>query len=652
MKTIRMRRTCGAVALTAVLISASGYGIPLKQTAEVLSTEVIAAGLHGPAGMATDPKTDRLFVAERMGNRVSVVARTKSAPVLEGEFIIHDEFPAWALPAESDPARWQEPRLREPADLCFDEEGHLFIAEAAAAGRILKFDPLYDGLLYARILGTPWMDHHHGYTGVTIDRKGRLFAVSHRARHPRAMPFGAVLMRDAEAEWRLIDFGPTAHFSNPALGKDGTVLVVAEENRQDVAWYDTFREMEMRGVEGLPGVEHVAVLPDGVTVASIERSDGTWSVVEADPLNRTLIEWVGGLGRIGGLHAHPRRGDVYVSLYEEGKILRVKRLHKTARNRPDILDQLAQDFEMERTLPPRQWPKFFRDFITRLGVIQPANPAPASGGGGGGGFGAGDTGAGRSMTLQEFSTAIPVVAARLRARLLSPAELEPDPIEEINFVIFNPGRSTVTKGTIAPSISLFRAERQSGRVTRTRFLPNEAGTPITEDMDWSSLPDVLVSFPSGYYAKPSPQTDPALVRAYFLGMGLGSDYWLDIHRTNPEESMMVVEKADGTKLEYFLEPYDEDALAGGQSILVAGVKVARQNWPDLGTMPVVHQVALAGGPEVRLKHMLPPDQLDVRTAEHIGIEAEALRASERESAPAPRELSFRRRVLLRAASRW
>ncbi len=648
---MNVRRTAfvcwAAMAAGAALLPFPASGLRIEPSKELLSAEVIASGLKGPAGLATDPVTKQLYVAEREGNRISAIRDRKAVPVLVDQFTISDFIDVWALSRERTVAFWTEPVFRKPASLSFDNKGFLYVAESGKGGRVLKFEPLHDGQGLAHAVATPWVETTYGFTSVAADTQGRLFLTTQDADGRFILANGSVCMREADNNWMMVDFGPFAEFSNVAITPSGDVMAVGEYRTAGVSWYDTERQMEIGTIDSVKGIRHLAIMPDGTTLGSLIREDESWSVVEIDPISKEIWEWVGGLTEIGGLYADPKSGEVFVSLAAEGKIMRIRRLNESAQARESKLKLLNLAFELDKALPPKEWPEFFRKFIEKLGVVQAVDKQ-----------GQGPVAARTSgttpipMTMKDFAMAVPVVAGKVKATLLSPADMEKDPIEEISFVLFYPNQSMITKQTIAPSISLLKAVHRSGRVVQTRFMPNRAGQPLTEEMPWNDMPEILVSFPSGYFAKDTGLSEEGLIRVYFLGMGLGPDYWIDVNRLHQNKSRMVVETMTGAKIEYALEPYSESLQAGGKSILVAGIKTVEQGWYKIGVAPILWNIINEDERPFNFKHGIKLPEFknaSVMTEPTIAaVPVPALAAPK----PAAGEVAMCRKLVLRAATRW
>jgi DNA-binding beta-propeller fold protein YncE len=637
----RVPRIWGLILLSWFACLRISDGLRLEPSKEILSAEVVAVGLQGPSGLAVDPKSGLLYVAESDASRVSMIRDQASIPVLIDPFQVNDSIPAWAFSVDRTMPFWTEPRFRRPVSLAFDHSGKLYVAEAGFGGRLLVFEPLSDGLKMARIVPTPWIETSYGYTSVAVDDKGRVYTTAQDSEQGAILSFGNVIVREPDGVWWMADYGPFAEFSNVSLDPKGTMLVVGESRSADVSWYDTERQIEVGNMKRIDGLRHTVMLQDGTTLVSVVREDGTWSVVEVNPIEHNVLEWVGGLTEIGGIITHPKTGDLYVSLHKEGKVMKFHRLNPPPPSKDDKLAQITRSFELEKALPPKEWPEFFRQFIDKLGVIRTVDQRYVD-----------DTAAKMSLgkiplTIGEFSAVVPVIAAKVKATLLSPPALEPDPIEEVDFLLFYPNQSALTQRTIAPSISLFKARHRSGRVVQTKFMPNKAGATIDENMSWDQLPDVLVSFPSGYYAPDTGQSEQGLVRVYFLGMGLGSDYWIDLQRINPEKSRMRVETMTGKKIEYKLEPFQNVGKDGSESILVAGIKGVEAGWFRIGEVPVLWNLINGESRSFKFKHGI---KLADMSGGALPTEATTAMAGSRQLSN--EEVGMYRRLVLRAASRW
>lgn len=627
---------------SALLLAAASVGqayVNLPKVDFPVANEVVADGLMDPAGLAVCPISKRLFVAERGADRISVVHAHQAVPVLvSGHFMIN----GWAGPydevRELNSEKLQEPRFHTPQSLAFDGEGRLFVGESGPDARLLRFEPVGDGLAMARLIQTPWQGQGVAYDHLAVDESGVLYC-STRKGNKGGLTAGSVVARDVNDRWALVDYGPFSLCGGVAVHPNGTLMVALDDKRNELVWYDAERGLELGSTE-MPGkAKFAAILPDGNAVVAAQMNDQSWSLVEVQPAQGKLMEWVGGLGRIGGLHVNPLNGDIYVSLPDSGRIMRFRSLADEPRDE-NAVDRLLHVFEIEKALPPKDWPEFFREFIENLGVISTVDGA------GGAGSGAGRNG----MSIDEFTDQIPVIAGKFSCRLVSPPELDPDPIEELSFVLLCPNRNMRMKGGVSPSVSLFHAVRRSGRVSQTHFLPGAGAGMLSDDMDWRNLPDVVVSLPAGYSAGYNPMTAPGLLRVYFMGMGLGPDYWIDVNRKDVEQNALVVENPDGTRIHYRLDPHKESFRAGGSSVLMAGLQGVRHSWRLLDRGCILNHIAGTGDLPLKTRSL----ELMAKNLQHLGqpVPKQLQACLPQDTDKASPRTAFQGRVLVRAVTRW
>ena len=633
-----------SLSLTVALTVGSAWSALAMRTEpspETYSAEVVATGLHQPRAMTQD-REGVLLVSETGLRQISRIVQRTAYPFLTKNFSVSRNVHVRAERPDLDSEHWIENDLRAPSDLDIDADGRLLVTESEAGGRLLQFEPFTDNLAFAHVVATPWMDLNRGMMQIESSPDGYLVLSSQRKDVP-GMPFGDVTVRRPDGEWLLIDHGPFASFSSLSLDPETGVLLICEETEGSLTWYDLQRQMEISHKNNLRGIRHAVITAGGETLAAVERSDGSWSIIEVDPNRRMIFECRNGLTKIGGLFAHPTENEIYASLEDEGKIMRIRQLQDGILLGDGDIRTLQKNFELTHYLAPKKWPAFFKAFVEKLGVVNPVDDQFLQY--------VGDGGAkdGKPMTVKQFSDSVPLIAAKMKATLLSNPELEKDPLDEMSFVIFYPNRSMVTKTTVAPSISLFKGTTRKGRIHRTRFLPNADGQPVSDLMSWSELPEVLVSFPSGYYARPTAQEDPNVLRVYFLGVGLGSDYWITIRRDDLSASRMIVEKTDGTKLEYQLEPFQDDASEENATLIVAGLKKIESQWLQIGSGPVRDYVSVGDMPALNHRHA---PKLKEFFPELVNMQQEFFGASDDELNLSREEIEFRRTVVVRSATRW
>ncbi len=177
-------------------------------------TSIYASNLKSPDGMAFHPITTELYVVEEDGADVKVIRDGRVISALEKGWTIDSDIPNWAIKAEKTLDYWTQNRLRSPEGLAFSTDGHMFVTEDIADGRLLEFIPDEDGSYStARAIPIPWMDKKYEWESVVIARDGRLFIAGSSSSYGPGLFFGSVLMRDAEKVWWAVDYAPFASFS-------------------------------------------------------------------------------------------------------------------------------------------------------------------------------------------------------------------------------------------------------------------------------------------------------------------------------------------------------------------------------------------------------------------------------------------------------
>jgi hypothetical protein len=588
----------------------AGLGLPMANALRTegervpLSVATAAEGLMEPMGLAVDPRDGQLYVAERAGNRISRVSGTAPQTFIGRDFSV---VPDRGAPEKANAVS----RLEAPTSIAMDDQGFTYAVDGAGEGRLLRFSRPDDGVVRAVVLSTPLDGHGQMYSSVSVDRSRKMYVTAQQSVQGDSSGYGAVLLRHPDGAWWMVDYGPLARFSNVAFDPKGEIMVVAERLKADAAWYHAERHWMMGSMDGLNGIRHVAVLADGTSLAALICGDGTWCLVEMDAARGVTREWLSGLGEIGGLAADVKDDAVYVSLPREGRVLRVTRAATDGIVHEPLRD-LELAFQGRHLVAPREWPSFFKQFMDKLGVVKAID-------------GKGEAADERALTVEQFTDSMPVVAGKFKARMLSPPEMEEDPVEEISFLILYPKKISDGAHRAQPSVSLMRAVHRSGAVRKTTFLGGGFG---------GRAGGTMVTFPTGFFVPPSELGEKGHCRVCFVGMGMGPDYWMDIHLVHRDRNMLVVEKSSKLRIEYVLDAFDD-----GGAVLVAGSAGPTDTWFSLGHGTPLSD-ALSGPIGLLCRH----------AAVGGAVVASAGRRAGAESAGTPP--SWKQEVLVRAASSW
>ena len=618
--------------------------IRLESSNTRVAVDSIAIEMNLPTGIVADPVSDDLYVAEAGGNRIVRIRNKIKTTFVGGDFEISPEgLPHHYRLTPEDAASWSEPGFRYPSGIGFARGNLLIVAEDGKGARLLAFDVASPSNASARVLRTPWQHGDYGYSSMTFDAEGRLYLTARKNIPSRTMPFGNVLMRDESALWWMMDYGPFADFAPLALDRTGRYIAIGEQRASDIVWYDTKRELPIGEMSDIFGLRHCAILADGTTVAIIERTNGTWSLVELNPLKSIIYEWLGDLGKVSCLYVHPRKNELYVSLLDEGRVIRIRRIDETPEESTvNKLDSLRMRFEEEKNYPPEHWPRFMQDFIGRLGIIKPVNSGDEVK------FRPGvDKDQERHMTVEQFAEVLPLVAGKFKCIPPETGRTSVNPIVEISFLMLAPNSELFTRRINVESLSLLKVKRANGSVRTTNLLQNRLTLAANLDNKVSIATDQIMSDPLGHFIGNDPLHTTNRVRMAFTTLTVGPDYEIDLFGKEHHRSSLKVIYPGNRLVKYSLEPFDENANAGGESFLVANCKEVSYGWLPLLGNDFTESVVIGEGPSLHFRHAVNFNgvkelefNLDKPVAHNITPRYERL------------DLAWPRRVIRNAGREW
>ena len=589
---------------------AASVGDRLDRIAGPFETYVFATDLKSPGGLAFHPKTGELYVTDEVGGMVYVLRDGRNVPALSPNWRVEDDIPDWAIRPTHSKGYWLQNRLRNPEDIAFSQEGHLFVAEDIANGRILEFIPNAQGEYEtARAIPVPWMSKPYEWESILVARDGRLFIAGSTSAFGPGLFFGAILMRDTEGVWWAIDYAPFASFSALALSRDEEILVTGEEFPGAVTWWDLDRRRDIGDIpQRLPTVEGLAVLEDGTIIAVQEsqikgagdkipglgESESGGRLLMIDPETRDISVLAEGFGTIEGIAVAPDTGYLYITEDSTGLVLELRPTIELAGNEYKLKRSL-QEFEILHGYAPKRWPDFLRNFMEQVGVQtsdrddeQETAPADMARQGVEEEFGAG-------LTLQEFANRVPLIAGKIRTEAL-PGNQAEDPIVEIEFLSFFPNHVVTVENRTMPSVSLMSATRESGHVERTRLINNYAVSKRLSTGEYASVGDGADLY--------IPLTTCSAVQfgnvlnllISYVGVGDDPDFHIQLACGAVPRGRLMVERGRGN-----LEHYDLrciDYTREGHRVMnfvVAGINPRREEgieWLHLGKQPAARLVNL------------------------------------------------------------
>jgi hypothetical protein len=532
----RLLRFAGAMA--AVCAGAPNAG---AATVGPGGSDVVAQGLSAPAALAFDPAGNALIVAENGARRILALR--------EGRFETVAEMPDEGVTGDA-----------AALLMSLDGSGGLLVGRRGATAALTRIVLWTTPSTAPEALALPPGDVPLCLDGLAADSLGRISVTLH-ARNDAGGPGGSyAALRDATGGWYLVGATRELQPHEPAADWSGRFHAVAAPDEAVVRWFDPAARRELTAMEAVRGLRHIAICPDGWTVAAVVCGNGATALLELDPATGARFVRAEGLPVIGGLAVDPRSGQLFASLPDSGTIVRWPPRERG----PAGLPALRESEPSAAAAPPV--PGFLRQFIDQL---------PLAAGG------ERDPGTPIDEISDELLATVPLVAGKFDAIQQEGSAPDHDPIEAVSFLLVHPIENTRgARGAPSASVSLLRVARRSGAVATSRVMSPRGGTLIGSDASRVGVPGPIITLPQGYRAPEQHGADTRLCRIYFLGMGLGPDYWFDLDRSDPSRSTLRVERQDGTQSLYRL------AVAQDAPLYLSCPTPLKTLFPRLGPEPV------------------------------------------------------------------
>jgi len=584
----------------------------LSQITGPSETFSVADGLQEPEGLSLDRESGDLYVAERGAGRVSVIRDGTRTTVIEtGWTVDEDSIPAWAVTPDTPREFLTDPQLHQPGSIAFSSEGHLFVGERRAYGRLLEFIPDEEtgAFTKAKLVPTPWIDKPFAWDDVKVTPDGKLFVVGYDEKGVEGLHFGTVLMRALDDDWWIIDYGPFSRFAALYLSRRNDILVVCERTKGELVAWDIERHLPIgtvpRSVDQNTEAGSACLLKDGsyvVAEVSPAGQSGNSRLVRVDPVTAQASGIAEGFQRIGGIELDAETGHLFVSDAAAGRIAEVRPDKEVVSEGAYLLQRSLEAFESEHGFSPRVAPAFINNFLAKIGGA-PSGDRPQSGGSEKG-EPTEDVLFSSSFTLREFATQIPLVAGKVQTMPEDQKGVE-DPVEEIEFLLFFPAH--VVRGTdmATPSLSFFSARRASGKVEQSRLLMGGLKATARVGDQWLIHSDNASIYVPIATCSLDRYEDGMDLNLAFLGMGIYDDYYMRLTTGKVNKGSLIVEGRFGGRSEYNLSFVEKPQFGGEpvKNLVVAGfdpaVKGEELGWLNIGQWPVGSALAIESGAEPR-----------------------------------------------------
>jgi len=527
-----------------------------SKKARSFEVKTLAEGLHSPDGLTTHPATGLIYFSEETAQRISLIRGNHIQIVISADTPVYSTY---------DGKRTKCPGLRSPEGISFGPNGGLYVAEDYPGGRILRFSPDGDGFSEGIVIPIAGTWARFAWEGIDVSHNGELLIagsdVEGALDSSTLTPFsGVILFRDKESQWWICHERLFASYSSVCFTPDARQATYTCEISGEVGWIDLTTRESLSGHSELTAQspEGLSFLPDGTILIAEEKG----AVVNIDPSSDKHNELLSGLGTIESVVWDSLNGRVLVSADGSGKILALMP------SRPYSDERNAMEYAPyhSRYAPrhvPVECPPYLADVLARGGLDYDA-----------------DTQA--KVTFREFASRVPLIAADAKASPVAGTSNITDPIEQIQFAIFEPNQLLIAEGG-QPSLALavFAVRRRSGKITSTSQMRAAAYISSFETGQMEPADIAKLTIPQAGSVSVS---ELGIATIQFLGLGRIPDYSLVLNPRNPQDSYMVVFAADGTRQHYRLTSPQHDPKRE-HWVIAMNNNSQTTEWTLLGAIP-------------------------------------------------------------------
>lgn len=572
-----------------------------------LTIRTLAEGLQQPHGVAVHPRTGEIYFSELASGRIMVLRNGRPEPALRPGWTVSADLPRWAISDAVPRETWMSPVLVKPGPISISTNGTLFVAEQIPHGRILEFRPDAQGL-YSQAIGVPvpWLDQEFQWRDLYVDRLDRLFITGADEIGSDFMKFGSALVRQADGNWWVIDFGPFAYFSTFALSDRQDVMLLGDRNRGTLSWWEVDRHVMLGGSPNTTGrseLQSLSLFPDGTFMLAQLDAPGRAVLKRMDPFTGQQAILAEGFQSIGDIAMDRANARYFITDPVAGRLL------EGTPNPPMRFNEVAMR-QIVRSVDgmmgmPNEAPAFLNNFFDRLqSAAQDLLPEDAT--------------HAVQFNLSDIAGKMPIVAGRVRAAVEVDGA-EEDPIEQVEFFLLFPSKVVMTDVAVSPSLSFFSARRKSGKVEQT--MPLFLGDVGVYRLSGTNISRVA-SAPGGLHIPivvcGLEQADGGVyVNLSFLGAGIYGDYYLTLFQGPREQTAKLVVKsptAESGSVTYEASFMDEATIEGMDgsvskeqlsNLLIAGFGAGggvnrSVGWLRLGQFPASATVAFGDAGDTQL----------------------------------------------------
>ena len=526
------------------------------------SSAVLAEGLLSPDGLAVDPATGTIYFSEedpayigrldQDGLKREVINRYTSIYEVENG------------------RRLKSEPLRNPEGIALAPDGSLYVVEDVPGGRLIRF--VFDErqrCLNGEVVSIPGNWEGYAWEGVDVNPDGELLLAGSDLeglgqRGGLGVFEGVIIFKDADNNWWVPYERVFTSFSSVHFSKSRKQALYTCELTGEIGWLDLQTHMPLGGNSSLvaKSPEGICYLPNGMLLVAQEGG----SVLEIDPSTDESVTLVDGLKSIESVVWDPVRKAILVTEDGSGRILLFKP-DQAYDGSKDSMDFAVYHPIFSPKHIPETCPDYLSDVLAMVGVR----------------FNQEEDG----LSFREFADRVPLIAADAKVVPVEGFNEDSDPIEHIQFVVFNPNKFEITETGPSLSLAVFAARTRSGEVIRTSLFDMAGGEADILEGTMSDMTATTMCVPQPSAVNVS---SIGMATLHFMGLGKTDDFAVSIDPQHPENSYMVVFSSEESASHYRLELPKGFESSGSWIIAYSGERP--QEWLNLSSAGGEQQASL------------------------------------------------------------
>ena len=526
-----------------------------EEDQRMFAVRVIKTGLQNPGGLAVHPKkTNLIYIAEEDTDRIMVYDEVEDTlrPVVDVSTPIYED---------ADGSIRSSQGLGMPEGMCFGPNGYLYVVEDKIGGRLVKFKLGEDDIdiVAGFVIEMPGSWGGYAWEDVAVGVNGEILLAGSTAQDLASgdvldIFVGTMVYKDRNDKWWVPYERKFASFSSVAFSKSGSQAIVTGELSGEISWIDltTRRRLGGNSEHTARGAEGLCVLPDGSLLIGLEEG----SVNALDPAVDRMKPVLSELPALEYLTWDRAGYRALVSDDKSGSIIELSPLVAFDET-TDKMKFATYRSILSRMHIPEECPPYLAEVLKLGGLDYTSEEAP-------------------ELSFREFTTRVPMVAADARAEPVPLHNFAKDPIEHLQFVVFEPNQIAYTDDGVSLSLAGFYARTEGGIEIKssTKKMAVRRLEVSTQNIIPNGLDDFVVPHASSVSVSSSGAS-----AINFSGLGEGPDFSVVINPSEPEKSYLAVFHEDGRRDHYTLTLPNIGAVS--RSWVVAYSNDVNEEWQPL-----------------------------------------------------------------------